>query len=176
MASTSANILDDQIFEGYGETHDERITALLRNVSDEDLALFLMRSKEEQDRRLTEAEEKLAAMKKAFGLSEPPRITSKLTTGSATPISQRKQSKRAKGIRAPRGKAKELILAFLKDGPKKRKQIEAHFENKKMSTNSVGTLLNRLKDEGIVTHDATNKLYSTKQDKSNIHEPTAIPS
>ena len=173
MVGTNANILDNQVFEGYGETHNERITALLRDMSDEDLALFQTRSKEEQDRRLSEAEEKLAAMKKAFGLSEKPRVTSKLTTDSAIPSPRHKQSKKAKSSRTPRGKAKELILAFLKEGPKGRKQIESYLAQHGIATTSVGTLLNRLKKDAVIEHDKVNKVYLNNQVQSDVHDSSA---
>lgn len=175
MVEYIKSIFDNTEFSQYGDTHQQKIATLLKGASDDDIASLATQLQEEQDRRLEEAEKKLAAMRKAFGRPESPSPKesgpgSKATIMNKSAVSpKRKQKKtaKAKEPRAPRGQAKELLLAFLESGPKGRKQTETHFAKSGLSAASVATLLNRLKKDGVITHDKVNKQYSKASNNVN---------
>lgn len=154
------------------------ITELLKKVSDEELAKVHNQVIEEEKQRLTRAEKALECMREVFRRPEPASATldasrfSTKTNNSTTLANPARSKGKAspKGGRASRGKAKELILAFLEDSPKSRKQITSHFKENKLSTNSIGTLLNRLKNDNIIVHNEEGKLYSIMQNKAGSND------
>lgn len=155
------------------DTPAQQVIALLKKVSNEELADIQNRVVEEQNRRLEEVALKLASMKETFRRQDPLPAKSGNSKSTSTKskhaefVPKKTEKKtRSKGTRAPRGKAKELLLAFLGDGSKGRKQIEAHFAGEKMAARNVPTLLNRLKNANIIQHDEANKLYSVVMDKN----------
>lgn len=181
----------DSIGNGFGGTNSpinynpdvQNAINLLKRISDEELVDIHAKVIAEQNRRLEETEKKLASRKKAFGRLGNP-SAAPTAPGSRTRNNKPARSagngngKRrivSRGSRAPRGKAKGLILALLEDGPKSRRQIEAHFEGKGMPTKSVPTLLNRLKSDGAIGHDEENKLYSRKSRENDIHDSDEAP-
>ena len=114
------------------------VAALLEKASNEELGQAEVLVEKEIARRIAEAEQAAEDLRTVLGRPK---------TGSDTtePPTSTKAKATSKGTRTPRGEAKEVILAFLQDGTKTRKQIEEHFISKGMSTASVGTLLSRMK-------------------------------
>ena len=131
-------------------------TGFLKDASLEELADLKIRLIEEVEKRVTAAQQTLENTRK---LLDRPAVR---PTDSDSSIST-KENRPQKGGRAPRGRANELILAFLHDGPKNRKQIEEHIKNNGIPTISTSTWLNRLKDDKKIEFDEKSKLYKLLQ-------------
>lgn len=162
MTSTSNIILNGTS----DQTDFEKITALLERLTDEDLAGIRTKVIEEIKRRVSKAEETVASRKKIFGLlnsqSTSQKSRQRIPGEPAKARIPKKNKAKAvpKGMRSPHGKIKEVLLDFLKDEPKGRKQIMVHISGLGLPTNSIGTLLSRLKKEQVIAQDAKNEPYS----------------
>ena len=145
---------------------------LLKEATAEELGDIQARLVEEQNRRLEKAERELESMRKVFGRPlplpsavSPASISTSMkkpaarSGGSKATTKSGKAKSRHRETRAPRGQSKELILAFLSAGPKYRQQIADYFREKGLATESISTLLNRLKKANVIVYNAENKLY-----------------
>ena len=135
-----------------------RMLELLEKATEEELADMQARLAVEINIRVEQAEQKLVNMRKVFCL--PDTLPSSIDSQSARSKSATNSSKAMpQRVRAPRGKAKELILSLLQDGPKSREQIVVHFQENGLSVSSVSTLLNRLKNSGKIKCEDDTKQY-----------------
>ena len=126
---------------------------LFKKADTDDLSKIRALLEKEIDRRVADLEQKLEHMRKALD-----RPKARMVASDSNSSASKQSSKQ--GGRAPRGRAKELILTFLQDGPKDRKQINVHFDANGVSKASISTLLNRLKKDKSIEYDENSKRYS----------------
>ena len=113
----------------------DALADLLKKTSPDELGQAGLLLEKEIDRRIAEADQAAENVRKALG--RPKTLSAIISTSVST---GKKASKRT-----PKGEAQKLILAFIQDGPKFRKQIIEHGVAKGLTKSSINSLLSRMK-------------------------------
>ena len=116
----------------------DALADLLKKASPDELGQAGLLLEKEIDRRIAEADQAAENVRKSLGRpkTQSDTISTSISTG-------KKAS--SKGKRTPKGEAQKLILAFIQDGPKFRKQIIEHGVAKGLTKSSINSLLSRMK-------------------------------